>query len=62
LNSPTIDLSLWHACQRIAYPTRSASNHPPFLGPLPRADRMPASWLYLKLAANPPLRAQVMKP
>ena len=55
-----IDLPLWHACQRIAYPTRSASDHPPFLGPLPRPNRMPASWLYHKLAANPELRFQVL--
>jgi hypothetical protein len=54
------DLPLWHACQRIVYPTRSVSNNPPFPGPVPRPNRMPASWLYHKLAQNPALRAQVL--
>ena len=56
-------MPLWHACQRIAYPTRSVSgvsDHPPFLGPLPRPDRMPASWLYHTLANDPALRAKVL--
>lgn len=56
-------MPLWHACQRIAYADRRmfcVSDFPPFAGPLPRPDRMPASWLYSKLAADAELRAQVL--
>jgi hypothetical protein len=56
-----VDMPLWHACQKIAYPkTALPSSEPPFLGPLPRPNRMRASWLYHKLAQNPGLRAKVL--
>jgi hypothetical protein len=58
-----VDMPLWHACQRIAYPERrvtGVSDHPPFLGPVPSPRRMPASWLYHKLASDPALRQKVL--
>ncbi len=58
-----VDLPLWHACQRIAYPNIGlcVSDHPPFLGPLPRPNRMRASWLYHKLSRDSILRAKVVR-
>lgn len=50
------DSGLWHQVQRIVYPRRFPSNHPPFERSECSPKRKPASWLYYTLLDNPEVR------
>lgn len=56
------DPTLWKQVQRIAYPKRAPVSSPPFPAHIqhPTPTRMPASWLYHKLAGDSVLRAKVL--
>jgi hypothetical protein len=57
-----IDMNLWHACQKTAYPERrmtGVSNEQPFHISECTPKMKPASWLYHTLAADRELLAQV---
>ena len=56
-----IDMMLWHAVQRLVYPGRWPSNHPPFPHPQVSVKRKVASWLYYTLLDSPELRAKVIQ-
>jgi hypothetical protein len=55
-----IEMTLWHAVQRIVYPRRSPSYGPPFRRETCAPWRRPASWLYYTLLDSPELRAKVI--
>lgn len=55
-----IDMELWHRVHGILYPGRS-TNGVPFPRPVCSPRARPASWLYHTLAANPQLRATVLR-
>lgn len=54
------DRLLWQEVQRIAYPKRSPSDHPPFPRDQCSPGRKPASWLYWELLDDAGLRAKVL--
>lgn len=55
-----IDVTLWHAAQRLVYPQRSPSNNPPFPREQCSVKRKVASWLYYTLLDDPSLRSKVL--
>jgi hypothetical protein len=54
------DPALWSQVQRIVYPHRMPSEHPPFARRACCVHRRIASWLYYKLLDNSALRAKVI--
>lgn len=54
------DPALWAQVQRIVYPKRSPSEHPPFPRKACCVHRRIASWLYYKLLDDSALRAKVI--
>ncbi len=57
---PASDLELWRQTQRIVYPRRWPSDHPPFSRAEVSVKRKRASWLYYTLLDNFDLRAKVL--
>lgn len=56
MRDPAENPYLWELVQRIVYPRRWPSDHPPFARETCGPKRKPASWLYYMLLDNPPLR------
>jgi hypothetical protein len=54
------DPGLWRQVQRIVYPRRSPSDHPPFARSDASPKRKVASWLYYTLLDDSGLRAKVL--
>lgn len=55
-----IDLQLWRQVQRLVYPKRFPSSHPPFPRSITSPAHKRASWLYYQLAEDAQLRAKVL--
>lgn len=61
MTSSNIDRALWARVQRIAYPKRAPTSHPPFPQSFNNGPKQrPASWLYHLLANDAALRAKVL--
>lgn len=56
MRQPAADSHLWDQVQRITYPSRFPSLHPPFEREGCGPKRKPASWLYYTLLDSPALR------
>lgn len=62
-DNDSVNMPLWHACQRIAWPRHRwlPSNNPPFSATVCSPKVKPASWLYHTLVGDPALRAVVLQ-